>query len=74
MPGQRSSGFHICDILDLNDPKTNQRTELDQTSLSPNGKKFYTFHPSLENLNFIRFISMQLHQKSARKKKIIWIV
>ncbi|GLV35803.1 ventral nervous system defective [Carabus blaptoides fortunei] len=36
LPGQRSSGFHICDILDLNDPKSGHRIDQDQTSLSPN--------------------------------------
>lgn len=43
MPGvQRSGGFHISDILDLNDQNQkvvpNLSTENDQTSLSPNGK------------------------------------
>ncbi|XP_044728362.1 homeobox protein Nkx-2.2a-like isoform X2 [Chrysoperla carnea] len=36
---QRSSGFHISDILDLNDPKVgvNTHNDAEQTSLSPNG-------------------------------------
>lgn len=35
---QRSSGFHISDILDLNDPKVGVQNDAEQTSLSPNGK------------------------------------